>query len=94
MFKVSEEEAENHLKVMNMIFNKDSKGNFLIEDLVREHKQWEYNQRWMRSIFNLVKKRKPIKDKEETADKHKVIFYSTLRVKAIFYKILFQHQYP
>lgn len=45
MFKVSEEEAENHLKVMNMIFNKDSKGNFLIEDLVREHKQWEYNQR-------------------------------------------------
>lgn len=47
----------------------------------------------MRSIFNLVKKRKPIKDKEETADKHKVIFYSTLRVKAIFYTILFKYKY-
>ena len=73
MFKVSEDEEENHLKVMNMIYNKDSKGNFLIEDLVRDHKQWEYNQRWMKSIFNLVKKRQPLKDREETEDKHKVI---------------------
>jgi hypothetical protein len=53
-FKITEEERQNYNKVMSMIFRKNSKGNYLVEDLVRENQSWETNERCMRSIFNLV----------------------------------------
>ena len=65
IYEVSDKRRQDLTKVMDMIYRKDSKGNYLVEDLVRENAQWETNQRCMRSIFGLVQKPKYFKDPEE-----------------------------
>lgn len=67
-FNLSDEERQNYSKVMNMIFRRDSKGNYLVEDLVRENQSWETNDRCMRSIFNLVSTahNRPVKQPDST----------------------------
>ena len=44
-FNITPEESKNYKKIMNMIFRKDGKGKFLVEDLVRENQDWENNER-------------------------------------------------
>lgn len=45
LYIVSEQKRKDLTKIMDMIYRKDSKGNYLVQDLVRDSKQWENNQR-------------------------------------------------
>jgi hypothetical protein len=67
--QLTDQERSDYRKVMQMIFRKDGHGRFLVDDLVRENQEWETNQRWMKSIFNLVKKPKREITTKDSLDK-------------------------